>query len=63
MSTTSTSLLPIQQEVAVVIMQLVAFTLHFQFTCWMLDPKEYPRLDLMVDVADHGQCTDCQTVV
>lgn len=39
--------------------------LHYTFThtCWMLDPKEYPRLDLMVDVAEHGQCTDRQTVV
>ena len=39
--------------------------LHYTFppTCWMLDPNEYPRLDLMVDVADHGQCTNRQTVV
>jgi hypothetical protein len=36
MSTTSTSLLPIQQEVAVVIMQLVASTTHFHLPvgCW-----------------------------
>ena len=42
-----------------------AACLHYSFprTCWMLDPKEYPRLDLMVDVADHGHCTNRQTVV
>jgi hypothetical protein len=29
----------------------------------MLDPNEYPRLDLLIDVADHGECTNRQTVV
>jgi hypothetical protein len=39
--------------------------LHYIFppTCWMLDPKEYPHFDLMVDIADHGQCTDRRIVV
>jgi hypothetical protein len=29
--------------------------LHYTFphACWMLDPNKYPRLDLLVDVADH----------
>ena len=32
-------------------------------TCWLLDPRELPRLDLMVDVSDRGECTNRQTVV
>lgn len=39
--------------------------LHYTFlhACWMLDPKEYPQLYPMVDVTDHRECTNRQTVV